>query len=266
MHFWEGRIYSERVDDNLRFYYEHMNTVDIFLGQCRLDQSMINLFDGLAGILFFVKNKDSQIVIGNQLLAEHMGFSSVSELQGKDDFDVFPIELAEQYRKDDLEVMRSGKGKRDIIELFPNYLGDLTWFITSKNPLYNTDGDVCGLCGTLTRYENSDQFIRPFKEISLALDYLKKHYCEKISNEQLAQVAGLSVRQFEMRFKEIFSCTAHQYIIKLRILKSCKFLIKQNLTIGEVALEMGFYDQSAFSRTFKKHVGMSPMKYIKNHR
>ena len=239
---------------------------DEFLKQCRLDKSFIGLFDGLTGILFFVKNKDSQIITGNQLLAEHMGFANIVDLIGKDDFDVFPVELAEQYRKDDLEVMASGNAKDQIIELFPNYLGDLAWFVTRKTPLCNEQGEVCGLSGTLSRYENSDHFMRPFKEISRALDYLKEHYCEKISNMQLAEIAGVSVRQFEIRFKEIFDCTAHQYMIKLRILKSCKLLLKRNMTISEVGLELGFYDQSAFSHTFKKQIGTSPMKYIKKHR
>jgi PAS domain S-box-containing protein len=231
-----------------------------------INKQFSTLFEGLSGVLYFVKDRESRLISGNTLLAEHLGYKKPSEIIGKNDFDLFPIELAQQYREDDLNVISTGKEKKNIIELFPNYLGDLNWFITTKIPLRDSQGEICGVCGTLTHYENSNQFMRPFKEISKALNYLKSHYSEKISNKKLATVAGVSVRQFEIRFKEIFKCTAHQYIIKLRILKSCKLLLQQNLTISEVALELGFYDQGAFSNTFKKQIGLSPLKYINKHR
>ena len=239
---------------------------NLFLQDCRSGEALAQLFEGLHDVLFFVKNRDCELVAGNQLLLEHMGLTSIDELAAVNDFDVFSTELAQQYRDDDQEVMNSGVAKRQIIELFPNYLGDLTWFITSKIPLFDNDGQVCGLCGTLERYEGSHQFLRPFKEITKALDYIKDNYKTKISTNHLADLAGLSLRQFENRFKEVFDCTPYKYVIKLRILESCKMLMNKNVNISETALELGFYDQSAFSNTFKKHLGVTPLKYIRNHK
>ncbi|WDE95706.1 AraC family transcriptional regulator [Lentisphaera profundi] len=209
-----------------------------------------------------MKNKDCEIIAANQLLSKHMGYDLVSQLIGKNDFDIFPYELATQYRNDDLEILKSAVPKYNIIELFPNYLGDLNWFKTSKIPLFNQAGKVEGICGTLIPYENSDRLARPYIEIHRALDFIKENYCDKLSNKQLAKIAGLSVRQFEVRFKEIFECTVRQYIIKLKILKSCKLLTKKNMNIAEVAYELGFCDQSSFSNTFKKQIGLTPLKYV----
>jgi AraC-like DNA-binding protein len=124
---------------------------------------------------------------------------------------------------------------------------------------------VQGLCGALQKLEDSSINLRPFNDISKALIYLKDNYTKKICNEDMAKVAGLSLRQFEKRFKQIFNTSAHQYILNLRIIKSCDMLISGTHSISETAHRLGFYDQSAFSTHFKKQLGITPLSYIKQH-
>ena len=237
-----------------------------FLKECSLSPEFFQLFDDIKGVLFFIKNRDCKLQWCNLLLAEHCGFSSAEEMvKAQDDFKIHSTELAERYREDDLQVIESGEIKNDIVELFPNYLGDLSWFVTKKVPIINKHGEVVGLYGLMQSYENSSKLGRPLGEISKALDYIKANYTKKISSQTLAEQVGLSLRSFERRFKEIFEITPHQYILKLRILKACDLLLSKNVTIIEVATDLGFYDQSAFSLHFKKQVGMTPLKYIKKH-
>ena len=48
------------------------------------------------------------------------------------------------------------------------------------------------------------------------------------------------------------------------ILLEAKYLLYQtNLTINEIAMQVGHYDQSYFSRIFKKHEGLTPIEYRK---
>ena len=237
-----------------------------FLDDCTLSLELLRALQDIKGVLFFLKNRHCELVWCNLLLAEHCGFSSTEEFcNAQDDFNIHSIEMAEQYRKDDLQVMDSGQTKENIIELFPNYLGDLSWFVTTKVPLFNKEGEVLGLYGIMQTYENSGKLMRPLGEISKALDYIRDNYTKKVSNKILASKAGLSVRQFENRFKDIFKTTPHQYILKLKVLKACDLLLTQNVSIIEVATELSFYDQSAFNLHFKKFVGMTPLQYIKSH-
>lgn len=224
-----------------------------------------HLFDGINDLLLFVKDTQSTLMNSNQQFAEHFGYENVELIKGKNDFDLFNHELAMQYRKDDAEVFKSAQSKLNIIELFPNHMGEEQWFICNKVPIIDADGHVQGLCGALQKLENSSLNLRPFNDLSKALIYLKDNYTKKICNEDMAQVAGLSVRQFEKRFKQIFNSSAHQYILNLRILKSCDLLTSGNISISETAHRLGFYDQSAFSSHFKKQIGMTPMNYIKQH-
>ena len=239
---------------------------DDFLQECVFSEGLLKLLENMKGVLFFVKNRKCELVRCNLLLAEHCGFSSVEGwTNAQDDFSIFQTELAEHYRLDDLEVLESGLAKENIVELFPNYLGDLAWFVTTKIPLFDANGNVRGLCGILQNYENSSNLGRPLGEIAEALEYIKKNYTKKISNADLAGEVGLSVRQFENRFKEVFGTTPHKYVLKLRVLKACDLLLSKNVTILEVANQLGFYDQSAFNLHFKSQIGLTPLKYIKKH-
>lgn len=215
--------------------------------------------------MLFVKDTQSTLMNCNQMFAEHFGFEDVKMIRGKTDFDLFTHELAVQYRKDDAEVFSSANSKLNIIELFPNHMGEEEWFICNKVPIIDAGGVVQGLCGALQQLEDSSVSLRPFNDISKALNYLKDNYTNKISNEDMAKIAGLSVRQFEKRFKQIFNKSAHQYILNLRILKSCDLLIARGLSISETAHRLGFYDQSAYTAHFKKQLGITPMNYIKQH-
>ena len=237
-----------------------------FLKQICPDMHFSLLFENLPGILFFVKDTKGRLIMGNKLFVHHCGLETQEELIGKDDYDIFPPELAEQYINDDRSILDTGQPKGNIIELFPNYLGDPIWFMTNKIPLFNSDGEVIGLCGTCQSYEESSHFIRPYLELSKAIEHIKNNYHRKIGIEELASMVNLSTRQFERRFKETFKTTAHQYILKLRILKSCDMLLKSNMTIADIALEVGFYDQSAYTKYFSKFMKMTPFQYQKKNR
>jgi AraC-like DNA-binding protein len=224
-----------------------------------------HLFDGINDLMLFVKDTQSTLMNSNQLFAEHFGFESVEQIKGKTDFDLFTHELALQYRKDDAEVFSTAKSKLNIIELFPNHMNEEEWFICNKVPIIDAGGKVHGLCGALQKLADSSVSLKPFNDISKALNYLKDNYTNKICNKEMAKIAGLSIRQFEKRFKQIFNTSAHQYIINLRILKSCDLLTAGGVNISETAHRLGFYDQSAFTSHFKKQLGVTPMNYIKQH-
>jgi AraC-like DNA-binding protein len=54
--------------------------------------------------------------------------------------------------------------------------------------------------------------------------------------------------------------------MKLRIQAACDALQREGSQISEVARELGFCDQSAFTQLFQKHVGLTPFKYQKRFR
>ncbi len=77
----------------------------------------------------------------------------------------------------------------------------------------------------------------------------------------LANECGLSTSHFCHEFKKSFGISVHRYVIHRRI-EFAKFLLKSSSTpLASIALQSGFCDQAAFSRTFSRLVGTSPSRW-----
>lgn len=221
------------------------------------------LFEHLPYTLFFAKNREGRLMAGNQRFVERCGFSSETMMIGHLDADIFPLNMAAKYRADDLQVMKTGEPLINLVELFPNREGIPEWYITDKIPLFDQKGRVAGVCGTVRSYEGSKRALQPYLELLPVVDYLKEHYAERLSIKQLARMSHLSLRQLERKFRDTFKTTPQRYIQRLRILAACDLLRETSLTITEIALRVGFYDHSAFSRQFAGQMGMPPRAYRK---
>ncbi len=69
------------------------------------------------------------------------------------------------------------------------------------------------------------------------------------------------MRQLNRKFQEAFSMSAQEFLAKTRIQAASDALINSDLSITDISLEFGFCDQSAFTQTFRKHIGLTPQKF-----
>ncbi len=95
----------------------------------------------------FVKDVHSVYHGGSEVMARMAGLDSSSGFIGKTDFDIFPEELAEKYRADDLRVLESGKPIIGMVERLPDLNGRQRWTKTWKRALHDADGNIVGLYG-----------------------------------------------------------------------------------------------------------------------
>jgi AraC-like DNA-binding protein len=91
-----------------------------------------------------------------------------------------------------------------------------------------------------------------------ARDFIREHFSEKITLDQLAEISALSRYHFQRSFAREFGLPPHRYQISLRIEKVC-----QALRSGQTAnsIDSGFSDQSHLIRHFKRLVGVTPARY-----
>jgi len=78
---------------------------------------------------------------------------------------------------------------------------------------------------------------------------------------ELAKAVGVSCRQLENRFHSEFGCPPSTYYLRLRLAKSRQLLLYSTALILNVAFSCGFTSHSAFSRSFKREFGMTPIEY-----
>jgi PAS domain S-box-containing protein len=239
---------------------------DRFLRSIAPETAFHRLFDHLPGISFFAKDRKFRIVSANRRFFERFGFTEEAQILGKDDFELFPPRLAENFRRDDGEVLRTGEPRLNIIELFFNRQGIPDWFITNKLPLKNRAGQVIGVMGTVQSYESKKAVLLPYLQIDRAVNWIRDHFREHISVEDLASMVGLSPRQLHRKFVETFGSSPQAFIIKLRIQAACEILQHQDKSISEAARETGFSDHSSFTQHFQKHIGLTPLHYQRQFR
>jgi AraC family transcriptional regulator len=87
-----------------------------------------------------------------------------------------------------------------------------------------------------------------------------------ISLQAMADAAGLSPFHFSRMFKVSTGSSPHQYVLRRRIDVGAEMLLNQEHSISDVALELGFADQSHFTMHFKRVHGMGPAGYRRQHR
>jgi AraC-like DNA-binding protein len=82
--------------------------------------------------------------------------------------------------------------------------------------------------------------------------------------DELAGAVGLSVASFCRRFKNSTGLPPYQYLLHARVTRAKQALLRRNTSLSELALSLGFYDQSQFTNTFRRIVGVSPRDYMRD--
>ena len=103
-----------------------------------------------------------------------------------------------------------------------------------------------------------------YDRLAPATAYMTNHYSETITNEQLAELCGLSVTHFRRLFREKYNMTPLQYREEIRTHWAIKLLESRMFTMTEIAERLGYSDVYHFSKSVKKHTGHSPSHYCKN--
>jgi PAS domain S-box-containing protein len=111
----------------------------------------------------YVKDRASKFIVNNAAVARNLGFAP-EDVIGKTDFDFFPKDLAEQFFRDEQEVMAKGRPliSREELNFYPltNTWG---WHLTTTVPLKNARGKTIGLVGVsrdITAHKEMEERLR----------------------------------------------------------------------------------------------------------
>lgn len=97
--------------------------------------------------------------------------------------------------------------------------------------------------------------------IEEVIRYINEHIDEVLSLNELSSLVSLSPYYFTRVFKKEVGMPPHEYIIETRM-NAAKFYLKTtNLTIKEIAINLGFSNESSFCTTFKKRENLTPSEY-----
>jgi len=222
---------------------------------------MLALFDALPDVQLFVKDRESRFVRVSAAWVARHGCRSATEAIGKTDFDFHPPALAEQYVAEDQRVMRSGRPLLDQAWLVADHTGMPQWYLCTKLPLLDAAGRPAGIAGILRPFDHAGNAPDEYKRLTPALEHVVAHYRRPLAVADLARRAGLSASQLQREFRRLFGMTVGDYVLRLRLLMARRRLRSTTDAVGRIATECGFYDQSHFTRAFKRHTGQTPLEY-----
>ena len=226
-------------------------------------EDFLRHFDYYPDTRILIKDKRSRFIYTNKAFADMLG-TTVENMVGKDDYDFFDRNMADQYREEDIKVL-NGESFVNQRWMVPDGKGVISWCISHKQPLRDKNGDIKGIFGTFRDLRMAGFEAKPFFDLSEVVEYMHAHYPENITADDLAKVVGLSTSQLNRKFKETLSNSPINYLLKIRIEKASERLLKTDDTITEVSYACGFNNQTYFNRQFKKINGLSPRDYRKKY-
>lgn len=222
------------------------------------------LFEHLPGIFFFVKDTDGRMIAASSPILERLGLSKEREIVGKTDDAFFPPEIAEAFRSDDQQVLRSGKPLVNRLEVWYDEQRVLDWFLTTKVPVIGKTGRAIGIMGVTRRYEER-MASYTVREVAAVVSFLREHRNRKMSVAELSEAVGISERDLHRKVREALGTTPHDLMLRMRVQGAAEALARTGTSIEQIAVEHGFCDQSAFTQQFRRRTGMTPREFRKRH-
>ena len=249
-------------------YFNTMNARQFkhaFLRRLGGIETFEQLMDLLPDVAFYVKDRKSRFVMSNRRHNEICHAASEFHVIGKTDYDFFPRDRADLYVERDRQIMKTGVPTINVVSPAPEEEGSNRLIIGSKFPLKDRKGNIIGVAGIHRSVDETHVAPQSYGPFSKAVQYIHEHYREPINTHKIASMVGLSHRQFNRRFQRFFNTSLCQYLMRVRINAACRLLAETDHSVTGIAGEVGFYDQSHFSRTFTRLMGLSPLKYRRRH-
>ena len=153
-------------------------------------------------------------------------------------------------------AMDCGAKTESIAHLNSLFLSDL-----------NRQQDLDALCMALQEVLESFMQVIVYEKdkgnayIRKARFFIAENYGKHLELAQVARHVGLSPSYFSSLFRETVGVSFREYLNRVRVEESKHLLLSTDYSLADIAVAMGFPDQSYYCKKFKKIVGMTPGKY-----
>jgi signal transduction histidine kinase/DNA-binding LacI/PurR family transcriptional regulator/AraC-like DNA-binding protein/FixJ family two-component response regulator len=130
--------------------------------------------------------------------------------------------------------------------------------------LFSTQETLVQIEGVLAR--NKRLGSEPQRLVRQAMAYIHEHYADAISRVDIAGFLSINEQYLTRCFNKELAISPIVYLNRYRIRQAKWLLERGQLSITQIALEVGFSSQSYFSRMFQREVGVTPKAYQRGER
>ncbi len=167
--------------------------------------------------------------------------------------DAARVEVLNCFAASDLQIQQIGQLL--LAELEAEKLGNRLYAESLANAL---------AVHLIREYSTIEKTVRQYSgglsksKLQRAIAYIQEYLDQDLSLDEIAAEVDLSSYHFARLFKQSTGLAPHQYQIRCRVERAKELLQQGEMTIADIATQVGFYDQSHLSRHFKRIVGVSP--------
>ncbi|MGZ0230338.1 MAG: PAS domain-containing protein [Acidimicrobiales bacterium] len=237
----------------------------IFGPDINLQDDLVELMEALVTVIFCAKDVDLRYLAVNNAFVRRTGRRSKREVIGSRAVDLFPTELAERYEEQDRRVFATGRPLRDQLEPVLRSDGSLGWYVTTKLPVRDGDGQVVGLTSVSRDLGIPNEETIAVESLGRVVDHVERHLDHKIGAAELAGVAECSAVQLNRRMKRVFGLSCTQYVLRARVDRAAAMLAA-DVSPVDVGTQCGFYDQADLTRQFARLTGLTPAMFRRQSR
>lgn len=172
-------------------------------------------------------------------------------------FEILKVRIIELVVIISRAAIETGVEAKELLGLNYSYLTDLNKVTDIEELLYKLTEILGNFINkvSLTKEKKRKTKIHKMRE------YINQNFTREVTASNIAKSAGLSVSRALHLFKEETGMPLSNYITKMRIDYGKYLLLNTDINIADLSSEVGFYDQSHFTRNFKKLERITPSRF-----
>ncbi len=216
------------------------------------------LVEGVPQVMGSIKDLNDRHVYVNEGFCARLGLKS-SEVIGATVRELFGDELADSYLQQDELVLKTGRPLQNHLELIVRFDGQLGWYVTSKSVIRSDSGASLGIA--VLSVDLHSQVNSAHAGLARVIAAIRERIDLPWRVAQMAQMAGVSSPSLERLARRTLGLPPQQLLQRLRLEHAVVLITQTSMSMGDIAAECGFYDQSSFTRQFRKVLGLTPGAY-----
>jgi len=99
--------------------------------------------------------------------------------------------------------------------------------------------------------------------VNRAIEFIRQNIDNKLAISEVASHVDMSESRFSQVFRQETGASFPEYVNSAKIDKAKEMMSAGTFSLTEIATGLSFYDQSYFTKTFRKHEGVTPKQFLK---
>ena len=173
------------------------------------------------------------------------------------------VDISKRYSPEARELLELYKEAESVPRITPERAEQISWLISYLfSPYLSPETAIPhAMVQEEERETDRSDLQNGTDVIEKAITYMKQHYNQHLTLKETAGHVELNPSYFSTLFKQSCGSSFKEYLNYIRIEEGKKLLAGTDISILDIAIAIGFEDQSYFTKVFKKYTGLTPKQY-----